>query len=75
MIEAACDSLLDSLVANFDDEELPYRREERLLALIKEEDGDRDAAKLLSRARQLMEIPTVKPRLVQTENGWEITRD
>jgi hypothetical protein len=37
--------------------------------------GDRDAAKLLSRARQLMEIPTVEPRLVQTENGWEITRD
>jgi len=43
-IEAACDSLLDSLVANFDDEELPYRREERMLALIKEEDGDKDAA-------------------------------
>ena len=45
-IEAACDSLLDSLVANFDDEELPYRREERLLELIKEEDGDKDAAKV-----------------------------
>src|SRR5258708_7557797 len=44
-IEAACDSLLDSLVANFDDEELPYRSEERLLELIKEEDGDSDAAK------------------------------
>lgn len=44
-IEAACDGLLDSLVTNFDDEELPYRREERLLALIKEEDGDRDAAR------------------------------
>lgn len=44
-IEMACDSLLDSLVANFDDEELPYRREERMLALIKEEDGDKDAAK------------------------------
>jgi hypothetical protein len=44
-IEAACDSLLDSLVANFDDEELPLRREERLLELIKEEDGDKDAAK------------------------------
>jgi hypothetical protein len=37
--------------------------------------GDGDAATLLSRARQLMEIPTVEPRLVQTENGWEITRD
>jgi hypothetical protein len=44
-IEAACDSFLDSLVTNFDDEELPFRREERLLALIKEEDGDQDAAK------------------------------
>lgn len=44
-IEAACDALLDLLVANFDNEELPYRREERLLELIKEEDGDRDAAK------------------------------
>jgi preprotein translocase subunit Sec61beta len=44
-IEVACDSLLDSLVANFDDEELPYRREERMLELIKEEDGDKDAAR------------------------------
>jgi hypothetical protein len=44
-IEAACDSLLDSLVSNFDDEELPYRREERLLQLIKEEDGDKDSAR------------------------------
>ncbi|HEX3579602.1 MAG TPA: hypothetical protein VHY33_13645 [Thermoanaerobaculia bacterium] len=44
-IEAACDSLLDSLVANFDDEELPLRREGRLLELIKEEEGDKDAAK------------------------------
>ncbi|HKO59261.1 MAG TPA: hypothetical protein VJ276_25570 [Thermoanaerobaculia bacterium] len=44
-IEAACDALLDSLVANYDDEELPFRREERLLALIKEDDGDRDVAK------------------------------
>lgn len=44
-IEAACDSLLDSLVSNFDDEELPYRREERLLQLIKEEEGDKDRAR------------------------------
>lgn len=43
-IEVACDYLLDSLVANYDDEELPYRREERLLELIKEEDGDKNAA-------------------------------
>ncbi|HYO79240.1 MAG TPA: hypothetical protein VE010_22440, partial [Thermoanaerobaculia bacterium] len=44
-IEAACDSLLESLVMKFDDEELPYRREARLLELIKDEDGDKDAAK------------------------------
>jgi hypothetical protein len=44
-IESAVDSLLDSLVTNFDDEELPLRREKRLLELIKLEDGDKDAAK------------------------------
>ncbi|MBV9493745.1 MAG: hypothetical protein JOZ54_05835, partial [Acidobacteria bacterium] len=44
-IEMACDGLLDSLVANFDDEELPLRREERMLHLIKEEGGDEDRAK------------------------------
>jgi recombination protein RecT len=36
--------------------------------------SDEDAAKLLSRARRLREIPTVEPRLVQTESGWEIVR-
>jgi len=36
--------------------------------------SDRDAAKLLSRARRLREIPTVEPRLVQTESGWEIVQ-
>jgi recombination protein RecT len=35
---------------------------------------DKDATKLLSRARRLGEIPTVEPRLVQTESGWEIVR-
>jgi hypothetical protein len=44
-IEAAVDSLLDSLVTNFDDEELPLRREKRMLELIKLEDGDKEAAK------------------------------
>jgi hypothetical protein len=44
-IEVAVDSLLDSLVRNYDDEELPLRSEERLLQLIKEEDGDKPAAK------------------------------
>jgi hypothetical protein len=36
--------------------------------------SDKDAAKLLSRVRRLGEIPTVEPRLVQTESGWEIVR-
>ncbi len=43
-LESAVDSLLDSLVRNFDEEELPMRREERLLQLIVEEQGDRDGA-------------------------------
>ncbi|HKG13377.1 MAG TPA: hypothetical protein VKB12_08555 [Pyrinomonadaceae bacterium] len=43
-LEAAVDGLLDSLVTNFDDEELPLRREERVLQLVVEEDGDRDGA-------------------------------
>jgi tetratricopeptide (TPR) repeat protein len=44
-IESAVDSLLDSLVSNFDDEELPLRREKRMLELIKLEEGDEDAAR------------------------------
>ena len=34
---------------------------------------DKDAARLFSRVRRLNEIPTVEPRMVQTETGWEIT--
>jgi 8-oxo-dGTP pyrophosphatase MutT (NUDIX family) len=36
--------------------------------------SDKNAAALLARARGLGEIPTVEPRLVQTESGWEIVR-
>jgi hypothetical protein len=36
---------------------------------------DADSAKLFSRMRRLKEVPTVAPRMVQTENGWEILRD
>jgi len=36
---------------------------------------DKDAAKLFSRARQLKDIPTVEPTVVQTANGWEIEQD
>jgi recombination protein RecT len=34
--------------------------------------SDSDSAKLFSRARQLGEVPTVEPRIVQTDSGWEI---
>jgi hypothetical protein len=40
----AVDEILDRLVSQFDDEELPLRREERLLALIVETHGDRPEA-------------------------------
>jgi 8-oxo-dGTP pyrophosphatase MutT (NUDIX family) len=30
---------------------------------------------LFARARRMREIPIVEPRVVQTENGWEIVRD
>jgi hypothetical protein len=36
--------------------------------------ADKDAEKLFARAQQLKEVPIVEPRMVQTENGWEITR-
>lgn len=41
----AVDKLLENLVSNFDDEELPLRRDEALCELIIAEDGDRAAAK------------------------------
>ncbi|MBK4735244.1 hypothetical protein [Noviherbaspirillum pedocola] len=43
-IQAAVDDLLDKLVKNFDDEELPLRRDERLCQLIIDEGGNRTAA-------------------------------
>ena len=43
-LESAVDSILESLVTNFDDEELPLRRDERMLQLIVEEGGDKHAA-------------------------------
>ena len=35
---------------------------------------DEDSAVLFGRARRLNEIPTVQPTMIQTENGWEISR-
>jgi hypothetical protein len=43
-IQAAVDDLLDKLVKNFDDEELPLRRDERMCQLIINEVGNRSAA-------------------------------
>jgi len=40
----AVDEMLDKLVTDFDDEELPKRRDERMLSLLVEEAGDRPAA-------------------------------
>lgn len=43
-IQAAVDDLLDKLVKNFDDEELPLRRDERMCQLIINEAGNRAVA-------------------------------
>jgi 8-oxo-dGTP pyrophosphatase MutT (NUDIX family) len=37
--------------------------------------AEKNDAKLFSRARRMKEVPIVEPRIVQTENGWEIVRD
>lgn len=50
-LQAEVDDLLTSLVSNFDDEELPLRRDERLNQLIIEEEGDKE----LARKRQNLE--------------------
>ncbi|QOX78647.1 hypothetical protein FY034_06820 [Trichlorobacter lovleyi] len=44
-LQAEVDNLLTSLVSNFDDEELPLRRDERLNKLIIEEEGDKESAR------------------------------
>ena len=41
---SAIDGLLDTLVGRFDEEELPLRKQERLLQLILDEEGDRQRA-------------------------------
>ena len=46
-IAYAVDALLDTLVSKFDEEELPLRRDERLLSLIIQENGDRTRAQQL----------------------------
>jgi|SRR6266850_954847 len=44
-VEAAVDELLDKLVTNYDEQELPLRKEERWHQLVTEEQGDSEAAK------------------------------
>jgi len=34
-----------------------------------------EASAVLARARRMRDIPTVEPRVVETERGWEIVRD
>ncbi|HEY2599048.1 MAG TPA: NUDIX domain-containing protein [Candidatus Dormibacteraeota bacterium] len=34
--------------------------------------SDRDSARLFSRARRLGDVPTIEPRMVLTQSGWEI---
>ncbi len=34
-----------------------------------------DASTVFARARRMRDIPTVEPRVVQTERGWEIVRE
>lgn len=46
-IAYAVDALLDTLVLRFDDEELPLRKDERLLSLIIEQDGEKNRAQQL----------------------------
>ncbi|WP_370295275.1 hypothetical protein [Rossellomorea marisflavi] len=46
-IAYAVDALLDSLVSKFDEEEIPLRKDERLLSLVIQEEGDRQRAQQL----------------------------
>ncbi|MNB98031.1 hypothetical protein D3C75_452730 [compost metagenome] len=51
----AVDQLLDTLVREFDAEELPLRREERMNELIIKQDGDRDSAQNLFANERVVE--------------------
>ncbi|WP_420998240.1 hypothetical protein ACKI2N_023840 [Cupriavidus sp. 30B13] len=62
-IGAAVDGLLDTLVSQFDDEELPLRREDRLNQLIINESGDRPAAE----RRQALENAALEERVSFTQ--------
>ncbi|MBO1001864.1 hypothetical protein ACFSKI_11275 [Pseudogracilibacillus auburnensis] len=54
-IAVAVDALLDTLVSRFDDEELPLRRDERLLSLVIQENGDQERAEKLFEEEKVIE--------------------
>lgn len=54
-IAFAVDALLDTLVTQFDEEELPLRKDERLLSLIVEADGERALAQSRFDSEKLLE--------------------
>ncbi|MET0320752.1 MAG: hypothetical protein ABW069_08535 [Duganella sp.] len=60
---AAVDALLDKLVRNFDDDELPLRRDERHCQLIIDERGNRQAAQ----ARYHLEAAALDERITFTQ--------
>lgn len=62
-IGVAVDGLLDTLVSQFDDEELPLRRDDRLNQLIINESGDRQAAE----RRQALENAALDERVSFTQ--------
>ena len=62
-LAAAVDELLDKLVQNFDDEELPLRREDQLCELIIEEEGDTSAAE----GRQVLEAVALDEQVSFTQ--------
>lgn len=51
-LQTVVDDLLDSLCVNFDEEELPLRRQERLWQLVIDEEGDRPEAERRMQAEQ-----------------------
>lgn len=54
-LAAAVDELLDGLVSEFDEEELPLKKEERLYDLIIKQDGDKEKAEQLFDNEKLYE--------------------
>lgn len=69
-IGIAVDHLLDRLIAEFDHDELPFRRDERLLHLIIEKDGDRVQAE--AQFEEERSALTEKVDLAQRVTDWAL---